>query len=87
MGIKACYISGEQDNESVRKDVVKGRYHIVYFTPEMILSNRRWREMLIGDVYTHQLRAFIVDEAHTVKKWYIIACIAYNINNYIYYSI
>ncbi len=78
MGIKACYISREQDNEGVRKDVVKGRYQIV--TPEMIVSNRRWREMLIGDVYTHQLRAFIVDEAHTVKKWYIIVRIAYKYN-------
>ncbi len=43
--IKACYISGEKDNESVKKDVVKGRYQILYFTPEMILSNRRWREI------------------------------------------
>ncbi len=73
-------ISGEQDNESVRKDVVKGRYQIVHFTPEMILSNRRWREMLIGDVYT-------------LKEWYIIVCIAYNVINslifvyYIYCSI
>lgn len=69
MSIKACYISGEHDDESVRKEVVKGAYQVVYFTPEMLLSSRRWREMLIGDVYTHQLRAFVVDEAHTVKKW------------------
>ncbi len=82
MGIKACYISGEKDNESVKKDVVKGRYQIVYFTPEMILTNRRWREMLIGDVYTHQLKAFIVDEAHTVKKGISLYCIYYYYNNY-----
>ncbi len=71
MGIKACYVSGEQDDERMRKDVIKGAYQIVYFTPEMILASRRWREMLIGEVYSHQLRAFIVDEAHTVKKWYV----------------
>ncbi len=34
----------------------------------MILVSRRWREMLIGEAYCHQLRAFIMDEAHTVKK-------------------
>ncbi len=78
MGIKACYVSGE-----LKHQLIKGAYQIVYFTPEMILASRRWREMLIGEVYSHQLRAFIVDEAHTVKKWYVtilfhIFCKKYN---------
>ena len=43
-----------------------GRYQLVLFTPEMLLSQRRWRKM---QVYSNQLRVFVVDEAHTVKKW------------------
>ena len=46
-----------------------GRYQLVLFTPEMLLSQRRWRKMLLGEVYSNQLRVFVVDEAHTVKKW------------------
>ena len=38
MGIKACYISGEQDNDYVKESVLKGDYQVVYFTPEMILT-------------------------------------------------
>lgn len=70
MGVKACYISGEQDDQRVKEGVVKGDYQLVYFTPEMILGSRIWREMLVGEVYAHRLRTFVVDEAHTVKKWY-----------------
>ena len=69
MGIKACYISGEQDNEYVKESVLKGDYQVVYFTPEMILGSKRWREMLVGEVYS---TTFVVDEAHTVKTWYDI---------------
>ena len=70
MGVKACYISGEQDDQLVKEGVRKGDYQVVYFTPEMILASKRWREMLVGQVYTNRLRTFVIDEAHTVKKWY-----------------
>ena len=45
---------------------------MVYFTPEMILGSKRWREMLVGEVYSKHLPTFVVDEAHTVKTWYDI---------------
>ena len=46
-----------------------GGYQLVIFTPEMMIEHKRWRKMLLGEVYTSRLRAFVVDEAHTVKKW------------------
>ena len=70
--MKACYLSGEQEDKEVKESVKKGMYQIVNFTPEMILGSQKWRSMLLGEIYSSRLRAFIIDEAHTVKKWLVI---------------
>lgn len=46
-----------------------GSYQLVFFTPELLLDSNKWRKVLLGDVYSKRLRVFVVDEAHTVKKW------------------
>ena len=63
---------------SVKEAVLMGEYQLVLFTPEMFLEQKRWRKMLLGDVYSSRLQAFVVDEAHTVKKWlgYLIYMVA-----------
>ena len=38
-------------------------------TPELLITGSVWKKMLVGEVYSERLRAFIIDEAHTVKKW------------------
>lgn len=68
-GIKACGVYGGQDDEQVQKDVLKGEYRLVYFTPETIIGVKKWRNMLLNDVYSSRLRTFIIDEAHTVVQW------------------
>ena len=68
LGVKACYLS-EQDDDEIKDSVVKGLYQLVYFTPELLLTNKKWRNMLISQVYAKRLKAFVVDEAHTVVEW------------------
>ena len=63
-----AYVSADQKND-VLEGVRKGVYKLVYFTPEMLLLNKHWRVMLTSKVYTQNLQALIIDEAHTVKKW------------------
>ena len=46
-----------------------GDYQLVFIAPEMILDRKKWRRMLYNEVYSKRLRTFIVDEAHTIKKW------------------
>lgn len=70
-GLSAACITGEATDTSVKDGVTKGAYQLVFFTPEMIITNKRWRKMISGDLYTKQLKAFVVDEAHCVKKWYV----------------
>ncbi len=65
----ASVTGGSTHNDEVMRKIVDGAYQLVLFTPEMLLQSRRWRDMLSNEVYTTNLKALVVDEAHTVKKW------------------
>ena len=49
--------------------VKEGRVQLLYISPESLLTNHQWREMLRSEVYRENLVAFVVDEAHCVKQW------------------
>ena len=40
---------------------------VIYFIPELCL-NKEWYDMLLGSIYCEPMRAFVVDDAHTVKE-------------------
>ena len=67
-GLSAAQVTGDSI-KSLRKEVQEGLYQLVYITPELLITGNVWRKMLVGEVYSERLRAFIIDEAHTVKKW------------------
>ena len=63
-GISAGHVTRDSDKE--KKDgVMRGKYQLVYITPELPISCTVWRKMLTGEVYESQLKAFVVDKAHT----------------------
>ena len=64
MGIRTTYMFGDQRDPVVKEGVIKGEYQIVYFTPELLLVNNKWRKMFVGDIYTSRMRTFVIDEAH-----------------------
>ena len=66
-GVSAVYVA-EADNHT-ETEVCEGKYQLVYMSPESLLTNPTWRDMLLSDVYQTNLVAFVVDEAHCVKKW------------------
>ena len=63
----AAYASCEES--TVLENIIEGRYQIVFFTPESLLRNQRWREMLCSDIYINNLVGLAVDEVHCVTKW------------------
>ena len=65
--MSACV--SDDTNKEDRMKVLKGDYQLIYFTPEQLILNKTWRKMLLSDVYQTRLRAFVVDEAHCIKKW------------------
>ena len=51
------------------KGVVKGRFSIVYGSPEAWLKIERWRKVSSSEIYRSKLGAIAVDEAHVIKQW------------------
>jgi len=64
--VSAVYIG---DAEVSVDEVYEGKYQLVFISPEALLTNESWRDMLLSSVYQERLVAFVVDEAHCVKKW------------------
>lgn len=65
--VSAIYV-GDCDDKS-EAEVCDGVYQLVYLSPEALLTNETWREMLLSPIYQENLIAVVVDEAHCVKKW------------------
>ncbi len=69
-GLSGACISGEvASGTDLFTQASHGMYQLVFVTPEIIIENRKWRKMLENDVYAERLKAFVIDEAHCVKKW------------------
>jgi len=54
---------------TVLKGVRNVDFQLVFFTPEAILNHKRWRNILLTEIYALRLRVVVIDEAHTVVKW------------------
>lgn len=69
LGLSVEYISGIHHHKDILDKVYSGLVQLVYISPESLLTNLHWRDMLRSQVYQENLMAFVVDEAHTVKRW------------------
>ena len=66
--IRAVFVTTDLE-ESVETAVLNGKFSIVYISPELLLRQVKWREMLRSSVFQKNLVGFVIDEAHCVKKW------------------
>lgn len=72
MGLSAIYISDKQStNASLKQSIKNGEYQIIFMSPEALICNMEWRSMLSTHIYQENLIAFVIDEAHCIKKWYV----------------
>ena len=67
-GLSAMYITCGSVGEGKMQDVLDGLYDLVFISPEQLLTKWCWREVLHSELYLNMM-AFVVDEAHCVKKW------------------
>lgn len=66
-GIKAVLVSSATD--SVAEEIKQGKYAVLFFSPECLLTELDWRDVLQSAIFQEQLVGFIIDEAHCVKNW------------------
>ena len=64
-GIETVYVGEKCDLDKV----YGGSYPILFISPEALLTDSKWRDVLLSQVYQEQLMAVVIDEAHCVKKW------------------
>jgi len=73
--------TGSCSDHETSQCIINGEYQLVFISPEALLSKKRWRKMLLCDVYQRNLVAVVVDEAHCVRYWYVIANVMNNFVN------
>ena len=68
-GLVAEFVGETQTDRSIVKRVMEEKVQLVYITPENIIENHRYRNMLLSTAYKKSLVALVIDEAHCVKIW------------------
>ena len=66
-GLTVEYVGASDDSSHER--ITQGLCQLVYMSPESLICNLHWRELLRTELYQRNLVAVVVDEAHCVKKW------------------
>lgn len=62
-------MNDEESDRDMKHKIKRGQCQLVFLSPKALFCGLEWRGMLSSDVYRHNLVAFVVDEAHCVKKW------------------
>ena len=70
-GMSAQFVGEAQCDPQAVESVREGKAQLLFISPESLLSNPSWRDMLRKAVYRDNLSGFVVDEAHCVKKWLV----------------
>ena len=69
LGISTEFVGELQADEEAVARVLRGEVQLVFISPENIICNPKFRNMLLSERYRDYLVAFVVDEAHCVKTW------------------
>jgi len=60
---------GDAQRDEAIQNVNGGKIHLLYISPESLINNKIFHDMLHSDVYKENLKALVVDEAHFIKIW------------------
>ena len=68
-GVKAAYVGKDQKDETIKQQVLKGEFQLVFMSPKSVLRVLKYREMFRSIAYQKNLVCLAIDEAHCVEKW------------------
>ena len=69
VGLTVEFVGEAQKDDEACAKVINADVQLVYISPESLLNNKRYRQMLLSKPYQDNMIAFVVDEAHCVKTW------------------
>lgn len=69
LSLRVEFVGRVQTDKTASRRVINGEVQLVYISPENILCNPKYRQMLMSAVYKENLIGIAVDEAHCVKTW------------------
>ena len=55
--------------DELERSICSGDFQLVFLSPESLIMDGRWRDMLLSSVYQEILVGLVVYEAHCVIKW------------------
>ena len=64
-GVKAVHIT-PSDSETLLS-VMAADFQLIYISPETLLTDREWRDVLQSPLFQKNLVGLVIDEAHCVK--------------------
>ncbi len=57
-----------KEDAAVYTEICEGKYELIFMSPEALLTDMNWWDMLQSPIFQENLVALVVDEAHCVKK-------------------
>lgn len=69
MDLSTEFVGEAQENREVVSKVLNGDVQLVFISPENLINNKSYRDMLLSKKYKNKLVGLIVDEVHCVKTW------------------
>ena len=70
-GIRTEFVGELQKDVDAIYAIKKGKIQLLFISPESVLRNSQWRDLLLSPVYQQNLVALTVDEAHCITQWYV----------------
>ena len=67
-GLNVEFVGEAQTDLSCKRRILNGEVQLVFITPENVLDNKTYREMLLSQIYQSNLVALAIDEVHCVKS-------------------
>ena len=82
-GITEIEHSELDDENSKKESIVSGNAQVIFTTPEVLLTDKNWVDVFRSP--SQRLVGIIIDQAHLVKKWYVLIGVISFIENTIFY--
>ncbi|KAH7872322.1 P-loop containing nucleoside triphosphate hydrolase protein [Lentinula edodes] len=68
-GFCALNVTGNITTNNLYKDIASLKYRVVIFSPESIVNDSRFDDLLSNRKFMRSVISFVFDEAHVIEQW------------------